>query len=190
MVIYLSRSSSAYTGPVMLSRDFASPRLVFGARSALAVAGRLLGRHHRDLLYWHAAVSRQHSAVTSTAFPVLTSRPQSSSSGPHVPVLRSSSPSSGPRPQVLVPASDSLSRPPGLPEEREDGAPESLSYRSPIPIVKRSGDGTRSGHRGNRKTDLEMLGCEVVMTTRKLLDGAHHLLLLPPPPPPPPLPSC
>lgn len=41
---------------------------VFGARSTLAVAGCLLGRNHSYLLYWHAAVTRQRSDVTPTAF--------------------------------------------------------------------------------------------------------------------------
>lgn len=59
-----------------------------------------------------------------------------------------------------------------------DGAPGLLSLISPILIIKRSGDGTGLGHRGNRKTDLEMVGCEVVMTTGKLLNSAHHHLLL------------
>lgn len=35
--------------------------LVFGARGALASAGGLPGWNHSNLLYWHAAVSRQHS---------------------------------------------------------------------------------------------------------------------------------
>lgn len=80
-------------------------------------------------------------------------------------------------PQILAPASDRC------PIHRRfsgkgDGAPGLLSLISPILIIKRSGDGTGLGHRGNRKTDLEMVGCEVVMTTGKLLNSAHHHLLL------------
>lgn len=47
--------------------------LVFGAKSALAIVGYVPGRNHSYLLYWHAAVSRQRSRVTPTAFPVLSS---------------------------------------------------------------------------------------------------------------------
>lgn len=53
-----------------------------------------------------------------------------------------------------------------------------LSFISPIRIIKRSGDGTGSGHRGNRKTALEMVGCEVVMTTGKLLNSVRYPLPL------------
>ncbi len=59
-----------------------------------------------------------------------------------------------------------------------DTAPGSLSFISPLLIIDRSKDGTGSGHRGNRKTALETMGCEVVMTTRKLLKSPYHLLPL------------
>lgn len=35
-----------------------------------------------------------------------------------------------------------------------------------------------SGHRSNKKTALEMVGCEVVMTTGELLNSERHLLPL------------
>ncbi|MEQ2234324.1 hypothetical protein ILYODFUR_030740 [Ilyodon furcidens] len=43
--------------------------LVFGARSALSIAGCLSCWDHSYLLYWHAAVSKQRSGATPTAFP-------------------------------------------------------------------------------------------------------------------------
>lgn len=64
---------------------------------------------------------------------------------------------------------------------RGDGALGLLSFISPIWIIKWSGDETGSSHRGNRKTALKMVGCEVVMTIRKLLNSAYYLLLLCPP---------
>lgn len=39
-----------------------------------------------------------------------------------------------------------------------------------------------SGHRGNKKIALRMMGCEVVMATGKLLNSVHSLLLFLPPP--------
>lgn len=56
----------------------------------------------------------------------------------------------------------------------------SCSFISPIRFIERNGEGTGWGHRGNTKTALEMLGCEVVMTIGKLL----CVLPLPPPLPP------
>lgn len=43
---------------------------VFGRGSAFAMAGHLPGWNHTYLLYWHAAVSEQHSSVTPTVLPV------------------------------------------------------------------------------------------------------------------------
>lgn len=48
---------------------------VFGASSALAVASCLPGWNYSYMLYWHAAVTRQRSSVTPTAF--LSSDPRS-----------------------------------------------------------------------------------------------------------------
>lgn len=68
---------NGHTKPLLtlseISRSETHLGLVFGAKSTLAIVGYVPGRNHSYLLYWHAAVSRQRSGVTPTAFPVLSS---------------------------------------------------------------------------------------------------------------------
>lgn len=59
-----------------------------------------------------------------------------------------------------------------------DNALELLSLFSPVWIIKWSGDETGSSHRGNGRTALKMVGCEVLTTIQKQLNVVYYLLLL------------
>ena len=77
------------------------------------------------------------------------------------------------RPTIRVLACDPLSHQRAAFKERGHCSRIALLYQSNL---DHRGDGTGSGHRGNRKTALEMVGCEVVMTT-----GTQQCATPPPP---------
>lgn len=130
--------------------------LVFGSRNALAVGGGFSCWNHSYLLYWHAAVSKQPSCATPAAFSVFRTLLSSNL----CPCVGSA-----------VPSTDKWTT-----------AARFHLFIGSIRITNSKGMG--SGHRRNRMTAHKMVGCEVVMETRrKLLNSARCFLLflLPPP---------